>query len=256
MEKPIISKAPEKTVEPSLGTLAAIKGQMDVIMEPGGLYAPLWLRYKEKGADDPVGETMKKVETFYNNLVTLQLSLAGKGELSDGDKEKIKAVSDNLPKLEQALAQAETLVVKSDEKKSEGASDALAILRSMKTKYSEEEWTKAVKTMRAALQKGWVVGDKEVIAKIGGLISEYVKMWDSLGTDGLKGVEMKKLREMEGLRIKIVSLVADSGDIHLQVLCSEGSEFYKYIGALAAQTCSSRDVQIFEGWWKKNSKSS
>jgi hypothetical protein len=126
--------------------------------------------------------------------------------------------------------------------------DALTVLNGLESLCDKEQWQKAV----GLRMKGKVVGSSEVIARLTSHIEQYVKSWTGLKSDGLKGVPYGSLRKLAEARMEIVTTIAESGETFLMACCRPGTDFYQYIGRLAAQSCSSSDVQNFVGWWEKN----
>jgi len=83
--------------------------------------------------------------------------------------------------------------------------------------------------------------------KLKPLIKKYFNAWDKMGTDGLKGMKIEDVRAIESWRQEIAKLVAES-TASLDVKAA----FLQQLNALASQTCSSRDVQNFNGWFKSH----
>ena len=84
----------------------------------------------------------------------------------------------------------------------------------------------------------------ELANKLRPKIGKYHNLWDSMGTDGLKGMKVEHVKGLENLRQEMAKMVAASS-ASLDVKAA----FYAQLKALASQSCSSRDVQNFGGWF-------
>ncbi len=256
---PVAAAAPMTTAE-ARSRLADLMTQFTFIMEQKGAYADLWRIYRE-GRNRIIGETMARLEQYYNEAVDIERAVsarlhtesaaAGPAELPDELIARIQHLSRLMEAAPRALSRAEALLRAAEEKEGHGGGghSPEAILRMMRNAENAAEWDATAKKMSPVLKKGWVLGPAAIIAKIDHLVARYVGAWDAMGTDGLKGASIEAIRRLEMIRVDIATLIANSGNIALQICCGPGSQFFEYIMSLARQTCSSREVQNFKGWW-------
>jgi hypothetical protein len=234
--------------------LAALREQVAMIAEPNGPYATLWQRYAQapSTATDPLTLAMQQIEALYNEVT--DLSRRGADTTPAWAQRVTAAVASAQNNLPLWLSQAEGEERKTAVAVPQAQGHALAVLDGLAAAHPPQVWATALKDVRGAISKGWVIGPKAELDQLTVLITKYVGEWDSMGTDGLKGASYESMQRLESLRMQIVQIVSASTDVRLQACCGPGSQFYEFIRKLAAQTCSSRDVQIFEGWWKANKR--
>jgi hypothetical protein len=129
--------------------------------------------------------------------------------------------------------------------------DAMQVLDGLGTSCDPQVWQTAVANSNGGK---FVLGSADVIDRLTVLIARYVEAWDALGTDALKGASYAGIKELANLRMEIVQTIAESGEPLLMACCCPGTPFHDYIKSLASQTCNSRDVQNFSGWWAKRAR--
>ena len=77
------------------------------------------------------------------------------------------------------------------------------------------------------------------------LVQAYEPAWAKVGTDGLKGMVYADVAAVERLRQKIADIVLYDPATTMDVIAA----FAEQLLRLASQSCSSRDVQHFLGWF-------
>lgn len=238
-----------------------LMAQFPFIVEQKGAYAELWQIYRQ-GGNPRIEQTMRSIERCYNEALDIRQAIsaiagaesaaAGPAELPGDLIGRIERLVLHMEAAPAALSRAEALL-RADEKSGSGsAAERLgpeAILGRMRTADNQEEWDQTARKMAGVLRRGFVMGPAATIAKIDQLVAKYVGAWDAMGTDGLKGASIEAIRRLELIRVEIANAIANSGSIAMQISCGPGSQFFDYVMSLARQSCSSREVQNFKGWW-------
>jgi hypothetical protein len=228
--------------------------RLDILMQTRGLLAPMWERYQTlESRRDPIVAVMRKLEYLCNAFQksAVREKFLDGDELTDADLSELELLATIMAQVESELDAAWRILHEADKGQSAPPSHALRVLDGLQSScQNPEQWNAAVKRMKA----GEVRCPWSSFRKIDALFGRYVTLWERLDTDGLKGASHEILREMEVLRLAIVAIVAESGDIEFMVCCAPGTDFYLKIKALATQSCSSRDIQTLEGWWKSVAK--
>lgn len=85
-------------------------------------------------------------------------------------------------------------------------------------------------------------------AKLKPLVESYEPAWNAAQTDGLKGMRFADFKKIALIREAIAEIVIDCNDMDVLAAFSEK------LSALASQSCGSRDVQNFYGWYKSHTK--
>ncbi len=232
--------------------LASLREQLNMVAERHGPYAQLWAAYQQAGPGE-LATAMGAVEGLINEVFAL--SSPGAQNSTDYAERVAAAVLAAHEKLPDWLRMAEAkLRGGAAPAAGPGAGHALAVLDALPAPYPAATWMQAQRQVRTAVQKRWVVGPQAELDQISVLVKKYVNEWTQMGTDGLKGASYEAMARLEALRMQIVLVISNSASIQLKACCCPGTSFYQYIASLAAQSCSSQDVQNFAGWWAANAK--
>jgi hypothetical protein len=254
-------KEKEKKPEPVLSASEKVRqlalemrDRVNFLAEPQGAYASAWRRHEAKDGSH-IHLHMGHLSKHLVHAQDLTEKVLGHHEVPEDLMTQFHHMLEKFDTEAMSLVRQVDTAMREDEsanKKEDGGDfgDALQVLDGLEGLCKAEDWKEAVE--HAGKARGKVVGGPTAIARIGGLVKRYVSLWDSLGTDGLKGASYEGLKKLSDCRMEMVSAVAESGEPLLMACCRPETKFYDYVKSLAGQSCSSRDVQAFQGWWEKN----
>ncbi|MFT3771061.1 MAG: hypothetical protein QM820_37070 [Minicystis sp.] len=196
--------------------------------EANGAYADVWRDERQRDFRDNALTFVHVTLKGYLDKV-----LDGSGPLSSDEAQRVGRV----------LAAYQKLVAKLNREQTQYSRDARdAELKSTTTTYVNQLTAAAGSTPPS---HAFVIPGA-LARKVGPLLERYVKAWDAMGTDGLKGMRYEDVQTMEKLREEIARVVLESGDTE------SIRAFNVQLRALASQSCSSRDVQNLVPWFKSH----
>lgn len=252
-------KKPEKQVEEITPQVRARRDALDLrdrisfITERQGAYRAAWIKYRDRdgsvvaGLMGAIGKHLEVADAIADAVLAVDKPT---DDLVHQLEEAIARVNDAvLPTLQRVDALLRQEEIGSHTSVTVG--DPMQVLDGLEASCDPQDWKVAVRNSKGGRL---VLGSAGIIDRLADIIGRYVKTWDSLKTDGIKGASYNGLEKLATLRMEIVQTIAGSGDPLLMACCRPDTDFYNYIKTLASQSCDSRDVQNFPGWWQKRGK--
>ncbi|MEG3147767.1 hypothetical protein U1839_24215 [Sphingomonas sp. RT2P30] len=207
--------------------LGDVYTRMDFCSQYRGAYAEVW-------ADQANEELLNDAMKFIAILRKWTLVLCDKtGPLSDREASIFNTMISHFERFQQKLERAQRAVSLAARDAAAGAGEAPSAVRQL-----------VARAGGRVPAHGFVI-PRRLYDALRPLVEQYEPAWNKAGTDGLKGMRYDDFAAIEKLRQRIAEIVLADDSASADVIAA----FADQLSRLAAQSCSSRDVQYFHGWF-------